>query len=69
MPCRGCYGPPEGVVDQGAKMLSALMAIADPEADMNELVKQIEDPIGTLYGFSLADSLLQKTKWSEEKKR
>ena len=22
MPCRGCYGPPEGVVDQGAKMLS-----------------------------------------------
>ena len=24
MPCRGCSGPPEGVVDQGAKMLSTL---------------------------------------------
>ncbi len=69
MPCRGCYGPPEGVADQGAKMLSALMAVIDPETDVEELVKQIEDPTGTLYQFSLADSLLQKIKWAEEKKR
>jgi F420-non-reducing hydrogenase small subunit len=65
MPCRGCYGPPEGVADQGAKMVSALMAIVDPEVDMNELVKQIDDPTGTFYAFSLADSLLQKAKWAE----
>ncbi len=59
MPCRGCYGPPEGVEDQGGKLLSAIMAAMDTEADPAELAQQIADPAGTLYRFSLADSLLQ----------
>jgi len=29
MPCTGCYGPPEGVLDQGAKMVSALGSVLD----------------------------------------
>ena len=29
MPCRGCYGAPDGVVDQGAKMLSTVASIVD----------------------------------------
>ena len=29
MPCTGCYGPPEGVADQGAKMISALGSVLD----------------------------------------
>ena len=29
MPCTGCYGPPEGVRDQGAKMVSALGSVLD----------------------------------------
>ncbi len=29
MPCTGCYGPPEGISDQGAKMVSALSSILD----------------------------------------
>lgn len=29
MPCTGCYGPPEGVLDQGAKMVAALGSILD----------------------------------------
>jgi len=60
MPCRGCYGPPDGVVDQGAKLLSAVMAIIDSQADVEQLVTQIVDPVGTFYRFSLPDSLLQR---------
>lgn len=69
MPCRGCYGPPEGVQDQGAKLLSAVMAVIDPEADVEQLVSQIVDPVGTLYRFSLPDSQLQQTKWHEVEKK
>ena len=31
MPCRGCYGPPEGVVDQGSKLISAIAALVDTD--------------------------------------
>src|SRR3989339_208247 len=31
MPCRGCYGPPPGVVDQGAKMLGAGGLLVDAD--------------------------------------
>ncbi len=68
MPCRGCYGPPEGVSDQGAKLLSAVMAIVDPEADVGQLVQQIVDPTGTFYRFSLPGSLLQQVKWLKVEK-
>jgi len=27
MPCRGCFGPPPGVIDQGAKLVSAIASI------------------------------------------
>ena len=66
MPCRGCYGPPEGVADQGAKLLSAVMSIVDNEANVEELVGQIVDPVGTFYRFSLPDSVLQRVKWQEQ---
>jgi F420-non-reducing hydrogenase small subunit len=69
MPCRGCYGPPEGVKDQGAKLLSAVMAVIDPEADVEQLVSQVVDPVGTFYRFSLPDSMLQQTKWLEVEKK
>jgi len=62
MPCRGCYGPPDGVADQGAKLLGAVMAVMDPEVGVEELVNQIVDPVGTFYRFSLPDSLLQQVK-------
>jgi F420-non-reducing hydrogenase small subunit len=28
-PCRGCYGPPEGLTDPGAKMMSSIATIID----------------------------------------
>ena len=31
MPCRGCYGPPDGVVDQGSKLISAIAALVDTD--------------------------------------
>jgi len=64
MPCRGCYGPPDGVLDQGAKLLSAVASIVDSqdEAEIKEVIDEIVDPVGLFYRFSLADSLLQKIK-------
>ena len=64
MPCRGCYGPPDGVLDQGAKLLSAVASIVDSqdEAEIKEIIDEIVDPVGLFYRFSLADSLLQKIK-------
>jgi F420-non-reducing hydrogenase small subunit len=64
MPCRGCYGPPIDVLDQGLKMISALGSVIetkDPE-EMEKIVEQIEDPAGTFYRFGMADSLLRRAK-------
>lgn len=64
MPCRGCYGPPPGVEDQGAKMLSALASVIDsndPE-EIEQIVSEIVDPAGTFYRFGLAKSLLRRAK-------
>jgi F420-non-reducing hydrogenase small subunit len=64
LPCRGCYGPAPGVVDQGAKLLSAVASVvdADTEEEARRIVSQIVDPIGTFYRFGLAASLLRRNK-------
>ena len=55
-PCTGCGGPGPRVIDQGAAAISALASIAtDPE-----VVKQVVDPIGTFYMYSLANSILRR---------
>lgn len=62
MPCRGCYGPPPNVIDQGAKIVSALGSIidtTDPE-EVKRIVAQIPYPIGMFYRFSLAHSILRR---------
>lgn len=62
MPCRGCFGPVDGVYDQGAKFLSAFASILAPrdEAAIEALLDQIPDPAGTFYRFSLPASLLHR---------
>ncbi len=61
MPCRGCFGPPPGVTDQGAKMVSAIASIYQgrSEEDIARLLDEMIDPAGTFYRFGLADSLLK----------
>ena len=70
MPCTGCYGPPEGVQDQGARMVSALGSViniedkkdaADQEitARINSVLDSVPDYGGTFYKYSLADSILK----------
>jgi F420-non-reducing hydrogenase small subunit len=64
MPCTGCYGPVEGVVDQGAHFLTALSSIIDsndPE-EIQKIIDDIPDPAGTFYRYSLPDSLLRRAR-------
>ena len=65
MPCRGCYGPPEGVTDQGTKLLSAIGALIDTDdpAAMDHTMDSIVDAVGTFYRFSLAESILSELKY------
>ena len=64
MPCRGCYGAVPGVLDQGAKMLSALSSNFDAESeeDAARIAEGVVDPIGTFYRYTLARSLLRRSK-------
>jgi len=69
MPCIGCYGAPEGVYDQGAKMASTLGSIVDIEPvrslqNEDEIYRRVDqalaavpDLAGVACKFSLANSL------------
>lgn len=62
VPCRGCYGLPENVRDQGAKMISAIASVidsTDPE-EIETILNTIADPVGTFYRFSLPASMLRR---------
>lgn len=60
MPCTGCFGPPAGVEDQGAKLLSAVAAYfdADTREEAEAMARQVVDPAGTLYRYSVPKSTL-----------
>ena len=65
MPCRGCYGPAEGVTDQGAKMASAIGALIDTDNpdQIDEILNTLVDPAGTFYRFGLAHSIMSRMKY------
>jgi F420-non-reducing hydrogenase small subunit len=62
MPCRGCFGPTDQVLDQGAKFLSAFASIlaTNDEKEIDKIVQTIVDPAGTFYRFSLPHSILRR---------
>jgi F420-non-reducing hydrogenase small subunit len=67
MPCRGCFGPVDGVSDQGAKALAMFASILGvdeeeklSEEDTQKLIDRLADPAGTFYRFSLPSSLLRR---------
>jgi F420-non-reducing hydrogenase small subunit len=64
MPCRGCYGPPEGVLDQGAKLVSVLGSIIDStdSAEIEKICATVYDPLGTAYRYGLANSILRRSR-------
>lgn len=67
MPCIGCYGPAPDVVDQGARMMSAIASAIgsnDPQ-EIQQAIEGIVDPAGTFYKFSLPSSLLHRAKVRE----
>lgn len=67
LPCRGCFGPVEGVADAGAKFVSALASIidAEDEKDVKRIVDELNDEVGYLYRFSVPSSILRKRRASE----
>lgn len=67
MPCRGCFGPPAGIIDQGAKLLSAIASIfdAENEEEIGRMVDEVVDPAGTFYRFGLAASILKRKRFQE----
>ena len=68
MPCTGCGGPCPNSPEQGAAMLSALASIMGLEneqdhysqEDVDKLMNQIKDPVGTFYMYSLPSSILRR---------
>jgi F420-non-reducing hydrogenase small subunit len=62
--CIGCYGPAEGVVDFGARMMTAVASVLDSEdpAEIEAILDGIPDPAGSFYRFNLAHSLLHAGK-------
>ena len=67
MPCTGCGGPTPNSLDQGAKMISALASILgiDGEEKMSEeeiqkLIDQVVDPVGTFYKYGLPAALVNR---------
>jgi F420-non-reducing hydrogenase small subunit len=68
MPCTGCGGPCPNSPEQGAAMISALASILGLEGetehysqeDVEKLIGQIKDPVGTFYMYSLPSSILRR---------
>ena len=63
-PCIGCYGPSDGVVDQGARLLSAFSSVIDARepGDIERILDGLPDPLGTFYRFGLARSILRASR-------
>ena len=71
MPCRGCFGPPPEVIDQGAKLISAIASIYQGDGDdgIDRMLAEIVDPAGTFYRFGMAASLLKRKRILQDKRR
>ena len=68
--CIGCYGPAEGVLDYGARLMTAFASVIDattPE-EIDAILDGIPDPVGQIYRFSLPGSLMKAAKPAWEKK-
>jgi F420-non-reducing hydrogenase small subunit len=64
MPCRGCYGSPPDIMDQGVALLSAVASVVDAntEEEAARIIGEVVDPVGTFYRFGLPASLLHRAR-------
>ena len=69
-PCIGCYGPAEGAIDFGARLMSAVASVIDSNdpKEIDQILDGIPDPAGSFYRFNLAGSLLRASKSAWESK-
>jgi F420-non-reducing hydrogenase small subunit len=69
MPCRGCFGPVEGVGDMGTKFLSAFASLVHgkTEDDRKRVIDELDDPTGYFYRFTTASSLLRAKRGTSKK--
>jgi F420-non-reducing hydrogenase small subunit len=60
-PCAGCYGPADGVIDYGARLMTAFASVIDArdEDEIDAILDTLVDPAGSFYRFNLAHSLLR----------
>ena len=69
-PCAGCYGPANGILDYGARLISAVASVieANEPAEIDAILDGIPDPAGMFYRFNLAGSLLRagKAAWTNK---
>ena len=63
-PCIGCYGPMEGTLDFGARLMTAVASVIESNdpAEIEKILDGIPDPVGSFYRLNLAGSLLQGAK-------
>jgi F420-non-reducing hydrogenase small subunit len=59
--CIGCYGPAEGVLDYGARLIAAYASVIDSNdpQEIEHILDGIPDPVGQFYRFNLAGSMLR----------
>ncbi len=62
--CIGCYGPAEGVVDYGARLMTAFASVIDSNDpdEIDKILDGLVDPSGQFYRFSMGGSLLKAAK-------
>lgn len=67
--CIGCYGPAEGVMDYGARLMTTFASVIDANtpAEIDQILDGIPDPTGQVYRFNLAGSLMKASKSAWEK--
>lgn len=67
MACTGCGGPTPNSLDQGGKMISALASVLGldgeetiPDEEVDKLIEQVVDPVGTFYKYGLPSALIKR---------
>jgi F420-non-reducing hydrogenase small subunit len=62
--CIGCYGPAEGVVDYGARLMTAFASVIDSQdpEEIERILDTLPDPAGQFYRFNLAGSLMRASR-------